>query len=260
MSKHDNFIFTPITIEIQNAVAAMRAVDIGMEAFPLSEYVMHSLFLKMTGFQEQKMKCIAWEMATEDFDFRRELLSGRLGLGEYSTYEAKNKVYSSLLEIIRKHNPSEISNKDDEKVKNEVTTYILGNIKVDKNQIRKNTVDAIKGSFKNTNFAVWDQRKFLFFCKKGNDIIKETQFFNNDLNLLENQLQKYYDELYMQRNRLAHNVFSYQENLPSLIKLRDENDYSRNFYIYFAILTLIDNIFMKTYKVFRDTLENSNYY
>ena len=260
MSKHDNFIFTPITIEIQNAVAAMRIVDIGMEAFPLSEYVMHSLFLKMTGFQEQKMKCIAWEMATEDFDFRRELLSGRLGLGEYSTYEAKNKVYSSLLEIIRKHNSSEIPNKDDEKVKNGVTAYILENIKPDKKQIRKNTVDAIKGSFKNTNFAVWDQRKFLFFCQNGSDIIKETQYFNSDLNLLENQLQKYYEELYAQRNRLAHNVFSYQENLPSLIKLREENDYSRNFYIYFAILTLIDNIFMETYKVFKDTLENSNYY
>lgn len=259
MSKHDRFILTPITIEIQNAVSAIRTVDIGIEAFPLSEYVMHSLFLKMTGFQEQKTKCIAWEMATEDFDFRRELLSGRLGLGEYSTYEAKNKVYSNLLEIIKKHNPPQMTN-DDKKAKNQVTNYIMDSGKIDKKQIRRNTLDVIKGAFNNTNFAVWDQRKYLYFCKNGSNIIKETQFFNSDLNLLENQLQNYYEELYTQRNRLAHNVFSYQENLPSLIKLREENDYSRNFFIYFAILTLIDNIFIEAYKVFMDTLENNNYY
>lgn len=260
MSKHERFILTPITIEIENAVSAIRTVDIGMEAFPLSEYVMHSLFLKMTGFQEQKMKCIAWEMATDDFDFRRELLSGNLSLGEYSTYSAKNTVYSKLLEIIKKYNASEIPNKkDNKKIRSDVTKYILSNIKIEKKEIRKNTVNDIKESFKNTNFAVWDQRKFLFFCQNGNDIIKDTQFLNSDSNLLENDLQKYYEELYSQRNRLAHNVFSYQENLPSLIKLREESNDKRNYFIYFAILTLIDSIFMETYKVFRNTLENFNY-
>ena len=168
MSKHDRFILTPITTEIQNAVSAIRNVDIGMEAFPLSEYVMHSLFLKMTGFQEQKTKCIAWEMATEDYDFRRELLSGRLGLGEYSIYKAKNTVYSSLLEIIRKHTPPHMISVD-KNAMDQAINYIIYSGRLDKKQIIRSTLDTIRDSFNNTNFAVWDQRKYLFFCQNGNN-------------------------------------------------------------------------------------------
>ena len=34
---------------------------------------MQSIFMKMTGAQEQKMKCICWEIATIDFDLRRDI-------------------------------------------------------------------------------------------------------------------------------------------------------------------------------------------
>ena len=110
-----------------------------------------------------------------------------------------------------------------------------------------------------SNFVFWDQRKFQYFSDHGKEIISENQFFNTDTSLLENVIQNYYSELYKQRNRLAHNVVSYQQNLPSLIELREEDDTSRNYFIYFAILTLIDDIFMETYKTFKEELDTYNY-
>ena len=56
----------------------------------------------MTGSQEQKMKCITWEITTNDFEYRRVLLNNKEGLGEYSNYEAKNKVLKNLYKQIKK--------------------------------------------------------------------------------------------------------------------------------------------------------------
>ena len=105
MSKHEKFILTSISTEIEKAISATEGIGDGIETYPLNEYMLHSLFLKMTGFQEQKMKCIAWEMGTEDFEFRRKLLYD-LKLGEYSNFEAKNKIYLSLITIINKNSNS----------------------------------------------------------------------------------------------------------------------------------------------------------
>jgi len=33
----------------------------------------------MTGFQEQKLKCIVWELATDDYEYRYHKLTDKLG-------------------------------------------------------------------------------------------------------------------------------------------------------------------------------------
>jgi hypothetical protein len=40
---------------------------------------MQSIFIKMTGFQEQKLKCIVWELATDDYEYRYHKLTDKLG-------------------------------------------------------------------------------------------------------------------------------------------------------------------------------------
>lgn len=46
-----------------------------MESYPLCEYVMQSLFLKLTGAQEQKLKCICWDIATHNYEYRYDFLN-----------------------------------------------------------------------------------------------------------------------------------------------------------------------------------------
>ena len=244
MSNHERFILTSITTEIKGAVSAISPLGSGIETFPLNEYVMHSLFLKMTGFQEQKMKCIAWEMADADLEYRRCYLDSAKGFGEYSTYESKNKIFSSLIEIIKKHIPSY-----------EADTAL-------KDDIKKKTLDDMEILFDNSNLSVWDQRKYTYFKDNKETIFISENFMvigNKNNFLIDNLLSIYKNELYPQRNRAAHNLTSYQENLPSLLKLYNENDLSRNYFIFFALLTLIDNIFITLFKKFKEAIEENDY-
>ena len=67
---HTDFILAPISDILKDSISASDGIGSGMETFPLSDYVMQSVFLKMTGFQEQKMKCIVWDLATIDYEYR----------------------------------------------------------------------------------------------------------------------------------------------------------------------------------------------
>ena len=62
----------------------------------------------------------------------------------------------------------------------------------------------------------------------------------------------YDDHLYKHRNRIAHNTVSYQQNLPSLKSLIDENYKYNNYFLWFSILILIDNIFIELYNKYRE--------
>lgn len=309
MSKHEKFILTSISTEIEKAISATEGIGDGIETYPLNEYMLHSLFLKMTGFQEQKMKCIAWEMGTEDFEFRRKLLYD-LKLGEYSNFEAKNKIYLSLITIINKNSNSfsifeekeeykkvkddldnklkakkskeDAKNKKNQKMKTEKIENEIKDlekeiedknteIKILENKIKeledKSKIMEIsnlsfnktKELFENKVFAIWNQKKYDYFCRNG---LNDFDYLNllNKKEFISNKLKSFYEnDLYNQRNRLAHNTLSYQENLPSLKTLVNEDDSSRNYFRYFATLILIDNIFIYLYKEFRRTLDECNY-
>ena len=242
---------------------------------------MNSLFLKMTGFQEQKMKCIAWEMATYDYEYRRILLQNKDNLGEYSSYKAKSAIYKRLTGLIMSLNKKfDISD-------------------IDKQKLIDDSLEDIKSIFSNSGLATWTQKKFNYFV--GNVITNTEQFLMNNDKLFEDlpkepqkldeskydltnekgekaykkQLEKYenkllsfyintelnlkikYEELYDNRNKLAHNTLSYQDNLPSLKALQNESDNSRNFFVWFFILVLIDKIFMDLFQKYMAELEEN---
>ena len=234
MSKHDKFILAPMSKILREVVLASAGIGSGIETYPLCDYIMQSVFLKMTGYQEQKMKCIAWEIATNNFDYRRRLLNNEDKLGECSTYESKNKVYKSLCRQI------------------ELNSDVFTDIDM-KKRVRYHSYNYVKDIFKNTNLEFWNYKSFKQFL--GNDIIKDTQYLNKNGNLFENQIINEYSALYNERNRIAHNTLSYQQNLPDFNVLRYEGKYSRNYFLWFAILLLIDNIFMEIYKVYENNLK-----
>ena len=175
-AKHTKFILTPIFEILKDCVNATKGIGIGIETYPLCEYIMQTTFLKMTGASEQKLKCILWEIATNDFHFRYEFLKTSYG-------ECSKKLFD--------------------------TSHFC-------------------------NYA----------CDKQG---------NENISLIENSIV-FEHIVYDQRNRCAHNLRSYQNNLPDFkILVSNEYDYE-NYFFRFSILVLLDEIFMKMYSEYFELL------
>ncbi len=235
MGKHTDFILSPITDIIREIVSATSGIGIGIETYPLSEYIMQSVFLKMTGFQEQKMKCICWELATHDYHYRYDRYTKK-PLGECSTYREKKEVYIDLLNAIKQQRPDYNPEVD-----------------LNRSNLRRQTFSDIRDLLINSNLSTWSERSFFDFVSGGAFFTKIQFATQNDL--LVNVLQDKYSLLYNHRNRCAHNTLSYQENLPTLKTLFAMNLKDDNYFVRFGILILIDYIFIELFKSYEEILE-----
>lgn len=92
---HTSFILEPLENILKKGITPGTAIDDGINAFPIGEYFMQSLFLRMTGAQEQKMKCICWELATNNYQYRYEFLKNK-SYGECSSYKDKNEILGDI--------------------------------------------------------------------------------------------------------------------------------------------------------------------
>ena len=239
---HKDFILSPITDILRNAVSASAGVENGIQTFPLWDYVMQSVFIKMTGFQEQKMKCICWEIATYDYEYRYKFTQTQLG--ECSNYDDKQKIYKELINQIEKHG----------------LKFNDLKAQIDKTEMLSKTISDIKKIFSNTNLLIWGQKYFMN-CESILNEIKVEDFMEEKGKLFSDKqkndkLKKIYEYLYNQRNRIAHNTTSYQQNLPTLKTLIKEDYKYNNYFVYFAILVLIDEIFIQLYNKYL-TMVNS---
>jgi hypothetical protein len=244
MSNHTDFILLPNTGILKDAVAASVGIGNGIETYSLYDYIMQSVFLKMTGAQEQKMKCICWELATYDYEYRYERYTKKT-LGECSSYDDKKTIYRDLIEQIKKTTPS---------------FNVVDHIP--KEKILRTTISEVRSVFENSNMSIWGQKSFHEFRHHSN-LIEVEHFIakidkkSNETKLFENGLQKKYDALYRHRNRCAHNTQSYQQNLPTLKTLAQEDYRYENYFVWFAILVLIDKIFIELYKKYLEGLESN---
>ncbi|MCL2246794.1 MAG: hypothetical protein FWC10_06750 [Lentimicrobiaceae bacterium] len=240
MKNNNDFILSSITDILKDVVSASAGIGSGIETYPLCDYIMQSVFLKMTGFQEQKMKCICWELATNDYEYRYDFT--KTPLGECSQYKDKYKVYQDLIEQIKK-------NKSDFDI-----------LALNKNDILTTTISEIQNNFSNTNLSIWAQNSFNEFINNNNIQVEDFIVLKNaqsaETKLFENSLKDKYDVLYKHRNSCAHNTKSYQQNLPTLKILADENYKYENYFVWFTILILIDKVFIELYKEYLKTLED----
>lgn len=248
MSKHEKFIMTPITSVIEEMITATSCIGRGIETYPLWDYVLQATFTKMTGFQEQKLKCIDWELATNGFEYRIRFLDSVQEKGTYSTYKAKNKVYNALIdEILRFSGRDKIE-------------YIT-ELKNSRNILPRKTIQRM---LEDTNVIYSNQRNYSNFLKSDEEF--KEQFFvipsksGDKAVLFQSKLVEHYEELYKHRNRVAHNTLSYQQNLPDLEMLKGENILSRNYLFWFAVLFLLDEIFMELYKDYTRYLMCNSYF
>ena len=248
MRRHEKFILTPIVSIIEDGCYAMSLLDDGLETFPLSEYMMQSLFLKMTGFQEQKVKCILWELATDDFELRYRRFK-KDSIGEASSYEDKVKVFNDLVKAVNEMSEG---------------NYVLIT-DAEREKIVRDTLKSMKELSEQSFMKGWSHRKYVEFeqlmgnCNKECLLFqskKNYDFFNHCDNCSKRNearnihickrttLKQVYEYVYMHRNRCAHNTVSYQQNLPCLDVLQDENYVFENYFVRFALLMIIDKMFV----------------
>jgi len=239
---HTKFILSPLTKIMVDVTSASAGIGDGMETYPTYDYLMQSVFLKMTGAQEQKMKCICWELATYDYEYR-DYRYRKTPLGQCSTFKEKQYIYRDLFKQIRKYDNPQFSPSSNNK------TDIL-NI----------TTSVIADTFSTSNLVISSQKSFIEYISIWNGI-DERFFMGNHNDMFPSiagsySLKDIYENhLYKKRNRIAHNTKSYQQNLPTLKTLVDDKYKYDNYFLYFAILILIDNIFIHLYKEYLSLIE-----
>ena len=219
--KHKDFILTPLSSLIEQTLRPLDLYKGQICNYIMKEYVLQTLFMKLTGCMEQKAKCILWDIATHDFEYRRDFLRDNSKQGEYSKYDSKNYVYRTLV------NHGGII--DDQK-KGELLTqleYFKDNILVE------------------SILKVWLPRELRDLKIKELFAIKR---WAGD-SLLESPLNDtIYESLYKHRNRCAHNVLSYQGNAMNPQKIKEVGDAS--YATWFTLLVLMDMIYMDLYEMF----------
>lgn len=227
MGKHSNFILRPSDKILDDAASAIIGIT-GIIRVPLNEYFLQSVFLKLTGEQEQKMKCICWDLATDDYEYRYERYNNGWKLGECSTLKDKTTVYNDLCER------APVSTID-----NTLRRRII----VETSQV-------INDFYQKARLNIGNQRAYNDFQKiyktiKTGDILQSNK---SKVQIFSDKLNKMYDALYKHRNRCAHNTLSYQEHPFPLIKLSAQTYQFENYFLRFALLIMIDKIFIETYK------------
>ena len=229
-SEHSLFIMSPLSDVLKAGISACKGVGVGIETYPLGEYIMQSLFLKLTGAQEQKMKCICWDMATLDFEYRYVYLNQK-NYGECSDWRSKNGVYNDIIVEIQKKDSSF-----------EPSTLIDGNFLT-------NILADVMDTFENSVLCVWQKREFDIYKKNYSKGLSSTQIGKskngNNYQIMESVLKGWFEEIvYKHRNRCAHNTLSYQINKPDLNILADNTYEYHNYFFRYAIIIVIDSIYM----------------
>ena len=97
--KHTKFILTPVFEILKDCVNATKGIGTGIETYPLCDYIMQTTFLKMTGASEQKLKCILWEIATNDYTFRYEFLRPQTNWLRFTSLLAADIVNNDLKDL-----------------------------------------------------------------------------------------------------------------------------------------------------------------
>lgn len=241
-NQHQLFIQTPILDILRETVTSCRAIGDGIETQPLCEYILQTTFLKMTGASEQKLKCICWEMATFDYEYRYKMLLSPMG--ECSCYDDKNMIFKSMQDVIIRLDAENISNKTIEKPYKQILA----------NNIKNDITSIIDKSL----ISVMKEQEFQSF-KGSKNIIQANLFANygqGKISFLEKDLKDFYTSVvFRYRNRYAHNLKSYQENLPSLSGLKDGIYEKENYFTMLSILILMDELYMKLYGIYTNCLK-----
>ncbi len=247
-NNHIPFILRPATEIVKEAIWSLNATNGGIETYPISSYLLHSLFLKLTGAQEQKLKCICWEIACRDYEYRYDRFE-RNRYSECSGYDDKNMVYNDILNAIKKHDNSFL-------ITDDIKNNILHVWKTSTRELFGNGV--LCHNFKRK----YDEYKELITDVDKKWIMNNKQLLTNEDNIslearrktfnlgLQGLFKKY---VFVERNRCAHNTRSYQHNLPSIKEMVSPEHKLQNYFLFMSIIILLDEIYRKLFETYLGT-------
>ena len=66
----------------------------------------------------------------------------------------------------------------------------------------------------------------------------------------DNSLNESFEKLYRHRNRCAHNLLSYQSNIPKLFDLTKDVDGSDNYFTRILLICMVDNVFTRMFEYY----------
>lgn len=231
---HTNFILSDILDVVRDGFQASACLPDTISTLPVVEYLLQSIFLRSTGYQEQKVKCIAWQLATHDYTYRYEFLSQRYNIGEASNLEHKAKVLESLI----------------------CQTKVLGGYAPNfaKEKV-SDLIDKIKEEYckiiDESPFPSWlpgDYVRFKDFLSKvkavDNGYMSKSMFGGDSL------LSNAFNSAIHHRNRCAHNLRSYQSNVPTLKELREDFKGYENYFARIFMMIMTDKVFTEYYRFY----------
>ncbi|MCL2888463.1 MAG: hypothetical protein FWF35_04115 [Elusimicrobia bacterium] len=239
------FIKEPVLNILYDSIVSTISLQDGFNSLAVFDYIFSSVFIKITGCLEQKMKLICWEMATEDLEYRRKLLSDEDNLGECSRYEAKNKIFKSLC----KHY---FSLTDTTELEIPQTLYLI--------EIKKEFLSL----FSNSHFKNIYPRDYMEWLNIIDEWIKQKKDYKitllKDSGLssslfgeenwdkdTKNQIKLSYNNMIIFRNTVAHNTKSPLKELPTIKTMRQPDFVYENYFIRFTVLILADKIFISLF-------------
>ena len=237
MSARIGFIKTSIIEVLQEGIAAVDCMqDCGLDTFPMMQYVLQSLFLKMTGYGEQKLRFIIWEIASYDLEFQYNLLKGECSFGEFSQLSEKKTVYAKLLKEVSTFGLTDVLT---ERIKNDIIQEVKDemNATFEKSSIKDAYPDVYERFL--TFLSGWNSDSFA----KGNELLRD------------NLVPIYTEYIYTQRNCCAHNTLSYQQDFLSFEDMKKPYMVYANYFTSFAVLLLLDKVFVHLFGAFERLVE-----
>ena len=130
--------------------------------------------------------------------------------------------------------------------------WIVRLLKEKKALFIKDIVTGLMTKMEHSPLTTWNYREYLFFKEHWTDVMSDKQLVLSDNEFLGSQLQGFYQQLVFEhRNRTAHNTASYMKDVPTLGAMADKGFVYKNYYFRFAILILIDEIFMRMFRKYR---------
>lgn len=294
-NNHDDFICSPLKDVLNEGIRSFCFLQGGIEEYPSREYILQSLFLKLAGAQEQKMRCICWEIASVDYEFRRDYLKSVSDYGEFSTYLAKEKVYKNLYTSLKKKMQG-LSLTDvlylylfsDEQRKIHLNCILREFVnKICKRADAKNKkisdADLNARCKEIINKGVEEKDKQRYVCieliGRAGDFISVLEEYKGIFGWLQHDINDFIDNkdalfsmdvynackvgffgkdgiglynniVYNHRNRCAHNLTSYQNNLPAFDTLANSYSLYYNYCFRFFLIILIDEMFVALYSAY----------
>lgn len=250
MSKQIEVIKENVEFFLEEISQILSNLTNEVDSYPLKNYILKSVFLQMTGAQEQKFKSIAWEFSSDDYEFARTYKS--FASEGFSRYESKKKLYKKIKSKLK------INEFD---VKEKIAIF-------------NETMNVFNNYLDNSLLHKWNEKEYIEFKEyaehfkelldkldnvedlnkdETKKLKKEVDFASKN-DLLSDDLVKIYEKyLYEHRNNLAHNTLSYQNNTSLLFSSENRDLSSNNYFLWFYILILIDKIMIELFNKFDES-------